>query len=394
MQVLAGDPSRLNNRPVVAWDSERVAFLSAVSKAILADPDARKLPDAVTFAYWARKGNLAAIETRTRVAGRVSMGLGLVFHVSPSNAPVNFAFSMAFGLLAGNSCVIRLPSAETATATIIVRAVRHVLAQPEHEGIRGALLLVRYARDDEVNRFWTGIADGRVVWGGDETVRQFRRYPAPPRAREVSFADRYSLCTLRPIAVLELDDAGLKALCSGLYNDIYLMDQAACSSPQLVAWVGDAETVGRAQDRLWPALVSQVKERYDAPPIRLMDKFVRACESAATNAAVHHIQRHGNLLYRVALETLGPNPERCRGIAGTVHEVVLTSLDDLAPFINEIYQTLTYFGYGREELTTFVQRHGLRGIDRIVPVGRALDMDVIWDGYEIVTGLSRTVDIR
>ena len=33
----------------------------------------------------------------------------------------------------------------------------------------------------------------------------------------------------------------------------------------------------------------------------------------------------------------------------------------------------------------------LRGIDRIVPVGRAMDIGIIWDGYDIISMLSRIV---
>ena len=33
----------------------------------------------------------------------------------------------------------------------------------------------------------------------------------------------------------------------------------------------------------------------------------------------------------------------------------------------------------------------LRGIDRVVPVGRALDMDIVWDGYDLIGSLSRLI---
>ena len=33
----------------------------------------------------------------------------------------------------------------------------------------------------------------------------------------------------------------------------------------------------------------------------------------------------------------------------------------------------------------------LRGIDRIVPVGKAMDIGVFWDGHDLVRELSRIV---
>jgi hypothetical protein len=69
-------------------------------------------------------------------------------------------------------------------------------------------------------------------------------------------------------------------------------------------------------------------------------------------------------------------------------------MDELAPYITARWQTLTYYGVGREILSGFVSDNSLKGIDRIVPVGSALDMGVIWDGYDIVRTLSRVVEIR
>ena len=36
---------------------------------------------------------------------------------------------------------------------------------------------------------------------------------------------------------------------------------------------------------------------------------------------------------------------------------------------------------------------GVRGIDRIVPVGKTMDFDLIWDGYNLYERLTRTIHI-
>jgi hypothetical protein len=41
-----------------------------------------------------------------------------------------------------------------------------------------------------------------------------------------------------------------------------------------------------------------------------------------------------------------------------------------------------------------VVSNGLSGIDRIVPVGKALDMGVIWDGYDLIRTMSRIVNTQ
>ena len=39
-------------------------------------------------------------------------------------------------------------------------------------------------------------------------------------------------------------------------------------------------------------------------------------------------------------------------------------------------------------------RAGVKGIDRVVPVGMTLDFDLIWDGYNLPALLTRTVAMK
>ena len=112
MRVLAGSVHSLSSTPVEAFDHMRLSFLAQLSRRILANPHARALPDVVTFAYWCRQANLSRMAVAaTPSAGLLQMGLGLIFHICPANVPVNFAFSMAFGLLSGNTvCCVYLVS--------------------------------------------------------------------------------------------------------------------------------------------------------------------------------------------------------------------------------------------------------------------------------------------
>lgn len=40
----------------------------------------------------------------------ITQGRGVAFHIAPSNVAVNFAFSLAAGLLTGNANIVRLSS--------------------------------------------------------------------------------------------------------------------------------------------------------------------------------------------------------------------------------------------------------------------------------------------
>lgn len=391
LDILVGNEKIISDKPTEIFSDERIEFLAALSNALFKSSNVRNMPDVSTFAYWCRKSNLVRLRDQGKLHEKLKMGLGLSFHICPSNVPINFAFSLAFGLLAGNTSVLRLPARESPTFEVVIEAIVEVLARPEHANIKKEILIARFQRDEEVNKFWLSVADCRIVWGGDETVNHFRSLPSRPRSREVAFPDRYSFCILNPSAVNAMDNDVLKKFCTNLFNDLYLMDQAACSSPQLVAWIGKEEEVRIAKMKLWPALVEIVAERYELKAVHAVDKYVGACQIAINNESVIAIERSGNLLYRVELASVSMSQDKCRGYFGTIHEVTLQAIKEIALIVNERYQTLTYYGFMPQEIRGVIASHNLRGIDRVVPVGSAIDMGLVWDGYDIVTSLSREV---
>ena len=54
------------------------------------------------------------------------IGLGLVFHIAPSNIPTNFAYSLIFGLLSGNSNIVKVPSKNFDQIKIICNIFRKI----------------------------------------------------------------------------------------------------------------------------------------------------------------------------------------------------------------------------------------------------------------------------
>ncbi len=394
MNVLIGEVSQVSNSPVTVFNKQRIEFLAELSRRLLADKDARTMPDVVSFAYWSRRANLTRLADEFGNDKVLRVGLGLSFHICPANVPINFAFSMAFGLLSGNTCVVRLPSKRSQTLDLLIEVIRKLINEEPYSSMADELMLVRFNHSDEVNRFWISVADGRVIWGGDATIEYMRSMPCRPRSREVSFSDRYSITAVNPSAVLALDDNNLEALCLRIFNDIYQMDQAACSSPQLLVWVGDEEDVERAKARLWPQIENVANSRYNPQAIQIMDKFVQACKYVVNNDQIIDVKQHGNKLCRIELSDVLEFQDQCRGYFGTIHEVTFQTLDPLARVINERYQTITYFGLDLIELRKFLVEHKLRGVDRVVPIGSALDMDLVWDGYEIVSALSRRINLQ
>jgi len=55
---------------------------------------------------------------------------------------------------------------------------------------------------------------------------------------------------------------------------------------------------------------------------------------------------------------------------------------------------VTHFGVEAADLRAFARRLNGRGVDRLVPVGRALSFHRYWDGHDLLQGLCRRVHLE
>lgn len=375
------------NAPIRVYDDTACAFIAELSAEILKSPLARTYPDLSALAFWGRKANLQKLkEAFGDTAGR--LGRGLCFHIAPSNIPVNFAFTYLFGLLAGNANIVRLPSKTFPQIDALCALMKKVLLKyPE---IEKRTAFVRYPRSDEITAEFCKIADARMIWGGDKTIENIKALPASPRCVDIAFADRYSLAMIDGEAVLNADDAQMKRLAENFYNDTWLMDQNACSSPQIILWINDGEEV---RAKFWNAALAVAEAKYALQDAVAVDKYTLFCTEAVTNGNAESFTRNGNLLYREEVKALTPDIINHRGKGGYFFEHALADLSELCAVITEKFQTITYFGIDAVKLREELIAAHVRGIDRIVPVGKAMDIDVIWDGHDLVRELSRIVSV-
>jgi hypothetical protein len=373
--------------PLQPYDNEVCDFVAAISANLMGSGAARRFSDIAALAFWCRKGNIHKLKTAFGDT-MYQLGRGLCFHITPSNIPINCAFSWLFSMLAGNANIVRLPSKRFTQIDIVCEMIKEIL--DDYPAVRERTALLRYPADNrDATAAFCAMADARMIWGGDETIATIRKLPTKPRCVDLAFADRYSICVINGQAVLEADESRIARLSEDFYNDTYLMDQNACSSPHLILWVNDNE---KARERFWGAVAANASRRYELQAAVVMDKYTQMCEDALNPAQIDTITRTGNILYRAELKALRAGTESFRGHGGYYYEYRLCDIAELAPIITDKYQTLTQFGMDTDDLRKFVIENRLRGIDRIVPVGKAMDINVVWDGFDIVRMLSRTVD--
>lgn len=394
IHYLVGSASNFNKQVLVPYDPLVCDFLNRVSVEILQDKLAKEYPDAISFGFWCRKANIGKLKNEF-YESRLRLGLGIVFHISPSNVPVNFAFSFAFSILSGNSNIVRVPSKGYRQTGIICDAINRVLSDAKFGSIAQMTAFVHYERNDEITRTLSEICNGRIIWGGTQTIRDIRELPMQERAIEIAFADRYSFCAIDAESLSKCSDKEFLRLADGFYNDTYLMDQNACSSPHLVVWLGSGKSLLEVKRRFWESIYKIAEAKYTLGTVSAVDKLTMLYENAIDfKGIIAGVSRYENLLYVVELDYLPKNVQDIRGTCGYFYEYSAKSLDEIAYIINEKYQTLTYYGIDKGSLAAFVLNNKLIGIDRIVPIGSALDISIIWDGYDLVRTLSRICDVK
>lgn len=378
-------------RPLVPFDGGVMAFLSDLGAALIADREARAYPDVVAFGFFCRRANLEALAREYEGAVSDRLGRGISFHIAPSNVPVNFAYSLAAGLLAGNACVVKASSRDFAQTRIICR-VMDALLRGTHAGLANHVCVLIYPRDrQDVTELLSAQCDARIIWGGDETVRRVRTAPLAPRAVEVAFPDRYSLLAVDAKRVLALDGKALDAAARGFYNDTYLTDQNACTSPRLVYWLGRNGDVEAAQERFWEAVRAYAAPRYPIEPVVAVDKLTAAFRAAAALPGASLAPMPDNTVVRLRVSALTPDIDDHRCAGGFFVEYAAETLDSLIPVVKRKYQTLSYLGLEPETLRRFVRENALWGVDRIAPVGHTMDFALTWDGYDLIRTLSRRI---
>lgn len=369
------------------FDREVLGFLHDLSKRLMADTEGRQYSDVMTFAFWIRKGSTEKMRQRfERGDGNIRLGRGVAFHIAPSNVPVNFAYSLAAGLLTGNANVVRIPSKNFAQADRICGAIEETMKY--HKGIRPYIALVKYERDTGINDALSCIADTRIVWGGDGTIEELRRSKLPPRSTEITFADRYSFAVIDSDAYMAMEDKDKAA--EDFYNDTYFSDQNACTSPRVVVWMGGRKD--EAKEQFWERLHKLVRKKYVFQDIQGINKLTSSCRTAVRVPGARIENHVDNLIVRVSVPEVSSALMELKDSGGYFFEYDCDDVMELKPLCDDKRcQTIGIIG-DRQQLMPLLTS-GIKGVDRVTPIGKTMDFDLIWDGCDLVSQLTRTIAV-
>jgi len=346
-------------------------------------------PDLIYLIFWCSKYKKKITENNEKY---LRMGRGLVFHICPSNVPTNFIYSFFFGLLSGNSNIVKIPSKDFKEKEIILSAIKSLFKRRKYLALKNSNTFITYDITTDKTKKISSICDARVIWGGNKTINEIRKIWIPERSIDITFPDRYSLSIINVKKFEKESPKEMEKLVKKFYYDGYTMNQLACNSPHFIFWIGKKNK--EAQNKFWNCLNKIVKTKFVFDHVHVVDKYTNLLENIINEKNFNNIKMFKNNLYVVTPDKKTKKIENIRGINGTFFQKNIKNLNSLKEFISKKCQTVSYFGFDKYELKDFLKKNNLTGIDRMVPMGSALEIDIVWDGYDLIKSLSRAISVE
>ena len=211
-------------------------------------------------------------------------------------------------------------------------------------------------------------------------------------SRDIAFANRNSICLMNSSEILKLNKKDLNRLVQKFYNDTFLVDQNACSSPHVIFWYGNK--TNKAKIKFWTELHYFAKNNYNLEYASSFYKYDRLLSDILTNTNYINHTNYGGYIYCINLKNKHINLTDLVSRWGYFYQFDIKNINMVLNFSNNNTQTLTYFGFKKEMMLKNFDLKYFKGIDRIVPVGQALDINLNWDGYDVINALTRIIDLR
>ena len=370
------------------FSEEVLEFLSELTEEIRRNPVLKNWPQAMTFAFWCRRNRLKQWHGKI-VEASERKGRGTIFHVAPSNIPFLFAYSMVYGMLAGNGNLIRISEKISEEVMPVLAVIDRVMRR--YPVLYQENLIFTYGHDPALNDYFSKHCQARVLWGGDETIYTFRKSEVLPGCTQLEFSNRYSVALFEADYILQISEEERNSLAERFYNDTYEVDQNACSSPKLIFWV-NGKDCGKAKELWWRSVQKVCREKYHMDFMRANEKYAMLCRMEMDTEEIDKVCTMGNEIYRISLKTCDTAVEKYQGKFGIFYEYEIGEKEMLLPYLNRKVQTVLYMGNSETEaIRRMILKGTTLGGDRVAAVGDALNLGENWDGNDMIRTLSRVI---
>ena len=133
-------------------------------------------------------------------------------------------------------------------------------------------------------------------------INEFKNIQTKINCRDIFFSDRYSIAMINANKILNLSNKKLFKLCKNFYNDTYLFDQNACTSPQSILWIGNNSLI--AKKKFWKCMERIVSNNYNLDYFSAINKFDNLSTLICRANNISNLDNFKNLITRVNLKKM------------------------------------------------------------------------------------------
>jgi len=382
--------TKIHKKNFLPFNAVSLDFLTTLSKTILAQKKLYKYNDLISFAFWCRNSNIKKrYQNFVDQNNYIRKGIGTILHIPPSNTPIAAAYSFAFGLLSGNTNIIRISDPSLENIKIFLGIIDILFKKQKFKQVKENNAFITYNKEKNISNSLSSLIDGRIIWGGEKTIKDFKKMDTKNSCKDIFFDDKYSISVIDFKRYHSLSIAEKNKLIKNFYNDTFIMDQNACSSPHLIFWINK----DKKKNDFWVRLDDFVKTKYKLTNELQNIKYNRL-NKILFNFNFLEESYNLNKISIYKIKNLNPEIVNLRGYAGIFFETTIKNVDILKKIINEKFQTITYFGIDKNKLVNLAKNADVTGLCRTVPIGQAIDMDLIWDGKNVINELTRIIEVK
>ena len=374
---------KISNEIVKPFDDEVLEFTHKLSLELLSKKY-KEFPELIALGFWLRDAHIKKLKQKfiKSTQDKLIQARGVVFHIAPNNVDTIFLYSLLLSMFVGNSNIVRVSQNITPQMQMLLDILTKTITS--YENVSKKMMIVSYGHDDKITTKFSMMCDVRVVWGGDNTISHIRKLPLKATSTELLFANKFSLLAIKLKDKDELTNNFLEKC----YRDSITFMQQACSSVKAICWI---DTTQNLQDIFWKKFLKFVEEKetiFDEKGS--VDKLMVEIKLALN----HNVTiKNENNIFKVKLPTIQALESKNHCGLGLFYEVDLQTLDKLLDNVDRGYQTLSVYGFTKEDIKKSFQTSKPKGIDRVVSLGKAMEFSPIWDGYDMMQSLCRVIDV-
>ena len=124
-----------------------------------------------------------------------------------------------------------------------------------------------------------------------------------------------------------------------------------------------------------------------------VNKLTNSYLMAVAKKGIHIEHSEDNYIIRINVSEVNPDLMQFKENSGYFFEYDCEDILEIRDFCNNTHcQTIGYLG--EKDLIMPLLVSGIKGVDRVVPIGQTMDFDFIWDGYNLLERLTRTIRVN